>query len=301
MMRKGKRAYYSKGGAPVKLIADLHTHTRYSHGTGTIAENVYSAMAQGLQAVAITDHGPRSGLFGVSEERLAQARAEVDDLNGKTVGTRALLGMECNVVSAKGDLDLPPERLEALDIVLAGLHPGVRTRTLQDGWILTGRNVMARLSVSLRERARVSNTKAIMEAVLKNPVDIVTHPGWGFDIDTVDLARACARRGTAMEINARHGHMSVEYCRVAARAGARFVIDSDAHKPADVGKFAAGIAVAEAARLREEQIVNTDISRLWKWLQERSRRGRTAWLPPRVERTPWSDWAYQPDRSTRKE
>jgi putative hydrolase len=278
----------------VKIIADLHTHTRYSHGKGTIAENLYAAMAKGLQAVAITDHGPRSGLFGIGEERMEAARREVADLNRRAVGTRVLLGMECNIVSAGGDLDLPPEKLDRLDIVLAGLHPGVRVRTFRDGWVLTGRNLVARVSTSVRRKARTSNTKALVEAVLTKPIDVVTHPGWGFDIDTVELARACARRGTAMEINSRHGHMTVEYCRLAARAGARFAIDSDAHRPEDVGNVASGLEVARAARLKPEQVVNSDYERFERWLSERRRPGRARRRRPGPETTTWSDWAYQP-------
>lgn len=278
----------------MKIVADLHTHTRFSHGSGTVADNVLSAMTKGLQAVAITDHGPRSGLFGMSEQKQKAARQEIDDLNRRAVGTHTLMGMECNVVSADGDLDLPPEKLSELDIVLAGLHPGVRVRTFHDGWVLTGRNLMARLTRGYREKARVSNTKAIVEAVLTNPVDIVTHPGWGFDIDTADLARACARRGAAMEINARHGHMTVEYCKIASRLGARFVIDSDAHKPEDVGSVARGISLAEEARLTPEQIINTDFEQLWRWLTQKPGRERKEEPVNAPDHTAWSDWSYQP-------
>ncbi len=48
----------------MELVADYHTHTVHSHGTGTVAENVIAAQCRGLAAVAITDHGP-ANLFGL--------------------------------------------------------------------------------------------------------------------------------------------------------------------------------------------------------------------------------------------
>ena len=39
------------------LTGDYHTHTIYSHGKGTVLENVMRAKEVGLQEIAITDHG----------------------------------------------------------------------------------------------------------------------------------------------------------------------------------------------------------------------------------------------------
>ena len=40
-----------------ELLYDLHTHTTYSHGKGSIEDNVREAFNQGLEFVAISDHG----------------------------------------------------------------------------------------------------------------------------------------------------------------------------------------------------------------------------------------------------
>lgn len=36
-----------------KLVADYHTHTRYSHGKGTILENVEAAKKKGLKRLPL--------------------------------------------------------------------------------------------------------------------------------------------------------------------------------------------------------------------------------------------------------
>ena len=47
------------------LTADYHTHTPYSHGKNTVAENVARAKELGLKEIAITDHGLTHIVFGV--------------------------------------------------------------------------------------------------------------------------------------------------------------------------------------------------------------------------------------------
>lgn len=267
----------------MQIIADLHTHTTYSHGKGSVLNNVTVAMSCGLKAIGIADHGPRSAPWvGASVGQLKRMIAEVRALDRRSVGLKILAGAECNITSARGHLDVPLEIRAQLDIVLAGLHPGILPRSGRDWVTLTGGNWYAKVNPGYRSRARIANTRAVVEAVLRNDIDVVTHPGYHLDIDTIELARACAMRNTAMEINARHHEMTVDFCRLAAREGVKFVINSDAHRPADVGNVARGLAVAKAAGLGPEQILNIEGGGLFEWL--RQKRGRSS----------WSEWAEQP-------
>ena len=50
-----------------RLLWDIHTHTVYSHGTGTIEDNVKAAAAKGLLCVGIADHGIGHAFFGMKE------------------------------------------------------------------------------------------------------------------------------------------------------------------------------------------------------------------------------------------
>ncbi len=242
----------------MKLFADYHTHTRYSHGTGAVEDNVLAARAKGLKQVAISDHGPAT-LFGVGVKNLAafgKIREEVRDCNDRYPDINVLTGVEANVIGVDGALDVPGPVLEELDIVLAGLHVTVMPASLADGFKLGLLNALRSLDSQLGRLARNLNTKALVEAVYRFPIDIVTHPGLRLSIDTRELARACAKNGTAMEINTGHGQTTVEFIQTAAREGVDFAISSDAHQPSRVGDLQAGLELARQAGLPAERIIN---------------------------------------------
>ncbi len=238
----------------MNIFADYHTHTLYSHGKGTIEDNVLEARRKGLKEIAITDHGPGHYLYGVTEKNLVGMRKEVDRLNGKYQDIRVLLGVEANVISMDGKLDVDRNILSMLDILLVGFHFGALPATLRDGYNIHIRNFAGRWIDS--DRVRAGNTQALIKAMGKYPVKIITHPGAKADIDTVVLARAAAVRGTALEINSSHRYMTVEYVRLAREEGARFVLGSDAHTPKRVGDVRAAIEVALRAGLTAEDIIN---------------------------------------------
>ncbi|MDI6870665.1 MAG: PHP domain-containing protein [Bacillota bacterium] len=242
----------------MQLIADYHTHSVHSHGTGTVEENVAAARRRGLWAVAITDHGP-ANLFGLgmkAPEVLLSIQKEIQQIEGERPDIRVLAGVEANIVSGDGDLDVPDDLLRDLDVVLVGLHPMVRYRSAADALRLGFLNLAGRASEALYRRGRETNTRALEEAVTRHEVDIVSHPGLHLSIDTERLAAACAAVGTALEISAGHRYMTPEFVHVARAAGAVFAINSDAHRPEDVGNLEQGLAVAEAADLPAALVLN---------------------------------------------
>ena len=242
----------------MRVFADFHTHTVFSHGRGTVADNARAAAAKGLLAVGIADHGP-ANWFGVGVDNLAvfdRLRQEVEQCRHRFSGLDILAGTEANIVSFDGQLDVPPHVQKRLDQVLVGFHTQVTPRSWRVAWKFVGGSLLARLGSSARRRARVANTKAIIEAMARNRIDIITHPGLKVAIDTAELARASARFGVALEINARHGGQSVEFVRTAARAGAVFAIGSDAHRPDAVGMLSPALRLAERAGLCTNQVIN---------------------------------------------
>ncbi len=238
----------------MEIFADYHTHTTYSHGRGTIEDNVLEARKKGLTEVAITDHGPGHFLFGVSRKGLLQMRYEVNRLQAKYRDIQVLLGVEANIISMDGELDVDKNIISMLDILLAGYHFGALPATFRDAYHIHIRNFLSWGADA--QKTRDNNTKALILAMQKYPISIITHPGAKADIDTKVLAKAAAKRGVALEINASHGYMTEEYAKIAKFEGAKFVLGSDAHSPERVGDVKAAIAIALRAGLTPGDIIN---------------------------------------------
>lgn len=261
----------SRGGGPGgaeswdgwRLVADYHTHTRFSHGRGSIADNVEAAARAGLAEVGICDHGPALLFIGLrSEERLDEMRRQVEQAGAGNPSVKVLLGVEANVISPDGDLDISEGAVAGLDILLVGLHPQIRPSLWQGAWPLVWKNGVGWVSRMLgldgraAAEARRLNTLALVRAVERYRVLAVTHAGLKMHVDMEELAEVCARRGTAIEINSLHGYPREEDLAVALRCGARFIISSDAHHPARVGWLEAGRERARRAGIPPHLVLN---------------------------------------------
>ena len=240
----------------ITLYADYHTHTIYSHGTGTIMDNVMAAKSKGLTEIAITDHGIRHFTFGVKKKNIVKMRAEIDRINENCDGIKVLLGMECNIISTEGDIDMNDEIRKYLDILLVGYHMMVKPKSLKDTWNIYGLNYLDKFFSYNTEKIKEKNTIAIAKAIEKHKIDIITHPGARIPIDTAYIAPIAAKAGTALEINSHSSAMTAEHVKAAAKYGVKFVIDSDAHRPEDVGRLDNGLKIAMEAGLDSSQIIN---------------------------------------------
>ncbi|WIV13521.1 PHP domain-containing protein [Proteiniborus sp. MB09-C3] len=240
----------------MRITGDYHTHTIYSHGKGTIRENVESAIEKGLKEIAICDHGPRHMGFGVKRYNFQKMRNEIDALNKEYKDINILLGVESNIVSYDGDIDVDDEIIKLIDILLVGFHFGAVPKSLGDAYKMFVLNYLGKFFKGIAMKARRLNTQAVINAINRYDIDLITHPGAKVDIDTRELAKAASKRGTALEINASHGFLTVEYIKIAAEEDVKFMINSDAHRPEDIGKVEKGIRRALEANLNIDRIIN---------------------------------------------
>ena len=232
------------------MAFDLHSHTTYSHGKGSIEDNVRAAMERGLSHIAITDHGPGHLFYGMKRSAVAEMRAEIDRLNVKYPKIMVQLSVEANIINKGNHLDISPEEFELYDFVIAGYHYGIMNGYCVSNWIWN-----KGLKVGER-RLMNKNTDMVIKALYENNIAILTHPGDKGPFEMRPIAEACADTDTLMEISTWHDHLTVDEIKIAAETDAQFIISSDAHSPKRVGDFEGGLARAKEAGIDLSRIVN---------------------------------------------
>ncbi|MEZ5321857.1 MAG: PHP domain-containing protein [Microthrixaceae bacterium] len=225
------------------LRGDCHLHTTWSDGGASIREMAVSARSLGHEYLVITDHSPRLTVaHGLSPERLRQQREEIDRVQAELPDIRILRGTEVDILE-DGSLDLPDDILADLDVVVASVH--------------------SKLAMPSAEM-----TPRMVRAVANPHVDILGHctgrqiVGTGrapsrFDADMVFAA--CARFGTAVEINCRPERQDPpdDLLAIALEWDCRVTIDTDAHAPGHLEWQASGCDKAVAHGIAPERILNT--------------------------------------------
>ncbi len=219
------------------LYGDYHTHTKYSrhgHGKGTILENASVALNKGLRQIAITDHGFNHKCFGVRRKDMAEVKDDI--LNAREVtGVDILLGVEANLTSQKGDIDIKESDFEFLDILLMGHHRLVKMESYDDQFKLNIANMIGSPYAPSKERLN-RNTTAFLRALDKYPIDVITHLNYGYPTDTLAVARLAKEKGTLVELNGKRINFTDREMDIMASEGVKFIVNSDAHSPQRVGE-----------------------------------------------------------------
>lgn len=242
----------------MNLTADYHTHTPYSHGKNTVLENAAAAKKLGLKEIAITDHGFNHLLFGLKRKKLEDLRNEIKEAE-KLTGVKVLMGMESNLISLAGYTDMRQEDLDKFDIYLFGVHEVLKYRKFSDFYNIMVRNYTAyKLGKKPSQKVIDNTTKAYINVVRNNPVDILTHINYKCCCNLKEVAKVCADYGTYIEINTKKRHISPDEADLMASTGVRFVIDSDAHSADRVGDTKIADELLKDCHFPLEQIDNID-------------------------------------------
>jgi DNA polymerase (family 10) len=236
------------------IRGDLHSHTTASDGRNSIEQMARAAQERGYEYLAITDHSATHG-FGnhVTPDELKRQIERIREVDAGMEGFRVLAGTETNVLP-DGSVDYEDDLLGELDWVVASVHT----------------------SFGITEEEMTDRMVAAIEHPL---VDVIGHPTGRLigrrEPYAVDLGRvieAAARTHTFLEINANPNRRDLDdvHARVAARAGVRILIDSDAHGTETLGNMRYGVATARRAWLSAADVANT---RSWDELRALRPRG----------------------------
>jgi histidinol phosphatase-like PHP family hydrolase len=231
------------------LLGDLHTHTNLTDGIASLEDMAAAANKRGYAYYAVTDHAPDLVMQQMTDEKMLAQRAEVAALADRA-GLTLLHGTELNI-GPDGSVDWEAGFLEGFDLCVASVH----SHFDQDRKTMTERFVTA----------------------AENPyVNIIGHPLTRklgrrppVDVDLDALYEACARTGTALEINASPARMDLppEDIGAARDRGVKFSIDTDAHSLGDLGNMPYGVASARLGGLTDDDVINAwPLERLTEFL-----------------------------------
>ena len=198
---------------------DFHTHTFLSDGVLSPIELIRRAVHAGYRAMAITDHvGPGNMEFVLKTlaADCAMASARWDIL--------ALPGVEITHTPSE-DIDRLARECRRLGAKVVNVHGETITEPVVEG--------------------------TNMAAASSGSVDVLAHPG----LITPEEARTAARNGVFLEVSARKGHgmANGHVVRMAKAAGAKMILDSDAHAPEDLLTREFAMKVARGAGLDENE------------------------------------------------
>jgi putative hydrolase len=238
------------------IWGDYHTHTRYSHGTGTVEENVQEAIKKGLKEIAITDHGFRHVMFNVRRSVFHRVIADVEEARKKYPQINIYLGLETNLVSRKGGIDLMEGDLPMLDMVVCGYHKLVNPDIFADYWKIFIPNMFESITKKTSLRVKNRNTDMYIRAIERHDIDILSHPNNGINADVIEVVKACKFYGTYMELNGKGNYMTDKELEKLIGMGVQFIANSDAHEPERVGEISKPLQIIERVGIPYEQIGN---------------------------------------------
>jgi putative hydrolase len=221
-------------------LGDVHSHTNWSDGRATMLEMAEGARALGYRYLGVTDHSPRiKVVHGLDAERLVAQSREMAQVQSRVEGITLLQGIEVDILE-DGALDLPDAVLEILDVVIASPH------------------------VKLRQEP-AAMTERMLRAASHPHVDVIGHPtgrrpgsreGATYDFEAV--FKEAARHHIALEIDCDPARLdlSPEMARLAYECGCDFVVDADAHAPAEFAYVPMALWMARRAGIPQECILN---------------------------------------------
>jgi putative hydrolase len=201
------------------LIYDFHTHTSLSDGALSPVELIRRALEQDYRAIALTDHAGIGYLERVIEETdadCALARAHWPIL--------AIPGVELT--------HLPPRAIG---------EAAKRAKEL-GAWLVVVHGE------SIIEPVEKGTNKAALQCPY---VDILAHPG----LISPEEAELAATTGIFLEISARSGHSLTNghIVQQSRLAGAKLLLNSDAHDESDLLTVELARRIARGAGLDEKE------------------------------------------------
>ncbi len=237
----------------MKLFGDFHVHTNFSgDGKQSVADVVSVAEKMGLSQIGFTDHGFCHMAYGTNRKNQEKLREQLSEQSTKV---QLFLGIEANIRSFDGTIDLQDDDLKNLDYVVCGYHKTTKPKTFKDVFCFNLPGIVGKKRFSQKRIAE--QTKAYVSAIKSGKIDILAHPGYCLPIFVEEVGKACVDYGVAIELNGKRISLSDEEIVKLYSLGAKFVVNSDAHTIERVGEVSLPLACVERLHI-QDAVLNVD-------------------------------------------
>jgi len=219
---------------------DLHVHTNYSDGQGTIESMAEAALALGYEYLVFCDHSQSLRVAnGLSPDRLKEKLERVREADERYDEISLLCGSEVDILKS-GKLDYEDALLAELDFVVASVHTAFNLSEKEQ----TDRMLRAMNSPHVRTVA--------------HPTGRILNRREPYEVDVYRLIEEAKSTNTALELNSYPDRLdlAVPYVREAVRQGVRITIDTDAHDERALSFMRYGVDQARRAWVEKENVVN---------------------------------------------
>jgi putative hydrolase len=205
-----------------------------------------------MKVIGISDHGSKTDSLA-TEVYFTTLRRIPKEVNG----IRLLKGIEADIISPKGDIDISDDVIGKLDYVMASYHPN---KLLKSGKV-------------------EANTKVIINAIKQKKINILTHPFTThiFPVDVKKISEEACRNNVLLEVNLHYIKRFREnkeimsnlknMVEVAKKNKKKIILGSDAHNIWELADDSILKGVKKEIGLTDNMIINNYPKELFSMLK----------------------------------
>lgn len=215
----------------------IHNHSTWSDGQNTIEEMARACMEMGMEYLVISDHS-KSAFYanGLSEERIKEQHAQIDELNDKLAPFKIFKSIECDILY-DGQLDYSDKILASFDLVIASVHSILK---------MNEEKAMSRLLTAIKNP---------YTTILGHPTGRLLLSRNGYPVNHEAIIDACAEHNVVVELNANPNRLDIDWRHIpyALEKNVPISIDPDAHWTGGFDDIRYGVLAAQKAGVQKHQ------------------------------------------------
>lgn len=230
------------------IEADLHCHSiASSHAYSTVKEMAEAVAEKGVKAFALTDHAP-----SMPDAPHVWHFHNLHVLPEEICGVRVLKGVEANIMSFDGNIDMTDFDLKDIEWVVASCHiPVIKPGTVEE------------------------NTNAYINLIKNNrAVDAIGHcTTRNYPVDFEKIAGVCKEYNRFIELNESSltykpgsRENAFELLKICKKMETNIVVNTDAHYCSLIGKTTVSEELIKAVEFPEKLIFNADAERVIEYI-----------------------------------